>query len=131
MSDAEFRALAQFRYDLRRFLHFAEERARAVGLTPAQYQLLLVVRGWDADAHPAIADVAERLQLRHHSAVELVQRAEAAGLVTTRVDPDDGRRHQLHLTAKGARDVGVVARQNRDELRRFRAEMADALGELG
>src|SRR5919205_1305408 len=100
LADGEYRALARFRYALRKFLRFSEEEARRAGLTPAQHQLLLVIRGFP-DGAPSVSDLAERLQQRHHSVVELVDRAEAAGLVWREEDHSDRRRHLVRLTAAG------------------------------
>lgn len=130
LSDAEYRALADFRHALRVFLRFSEDAARAAGLTPAQHQLLLAVRG-AVDHDPDITELAERLQLKHHSVVEALARASDAGLVAAGADATDARRQRISLTPKGAallRDLSVA---HRDELRRFRAEMADVLDELG
>src|SRR4029078_12587401 len=95
LSDHEYRALAQFRGGLRGFLHFSEQAARDAGTTPAQHQLLLAVRGHPASECPVFVDLARPLQLRHHSAVELVDRAEAAGLVRRTPDPADLRRQHV------------------------------------
>ena len=78
LSDDGYKALASFRYGLRRFLHFSEEAARAAGLTPAQHQLLLAVRGHDGEGPPTIGEVAEHLQLKVHSTGELVGRTVAS-----------------------------------------------------
>jgi DNA-binding MarR family transcriptional regulator len=129
LSDADYRALADFRHALRVFLRFSEDAARAAGLTPAQHQLLLAVRGTDGD--PDITELAERLQLKHHSVVEALARATHAGLTEAVADADDGRRQRIRLTPEGAgilRDLSVA---HRDELRRFRVEMGDVLRELG
>jgi DNA-binding MarR family transcriptional regulator len=130
LSDREYRALAQFRSTLRRFLHFSEEAARDAGTTPAQHQLLLAVRGHPGPDAPVVGDLAEALQLRHHSAVELVDRAARAGLVTRTPDPDDLRRHQVALTALGRRLLEDLTVVHRGELRRFRTQMVDLLGDL-
>jgi DNA-binding MarR family transcriptional regulator len=130
VTDAEYRALARFRYALRVFLRFSEDAARDAGITPNQHQLLLAIRGFP-EAAPTISDVAEWLQLRHHSAVELVDRAVDAGLVRRRSDQDDRRRQRLGLTAAGTRLLDELSTLHRAELRRFRREMADVLGELG
>jgi DNA-binding MarR family transcriptional regulator len=122
LSDRDYETLASFRYALRKFLRFSDDAARSAGMTPHQHQLLLVVRGWPGDTRPSITDVAEWLQLRHHSAVELVQRAAANGLVTVRHDDADGRRQLLQLTALGRRRLTEVSLANRDELRRFRTQ---------
>src|SRR3954462_12099701 len=93
LSSTEYQALARFRHALRVFQRFSEDAARAAGVTPAQHQLLLAIRGWDGSGdHPSISDLADQLQLKHHSAVELVQRATAAGLVVGHTDAIDGRR---------------------------------------
>jgi DNA-binding MarR family transcriptional regulator len=131
LTDREYRALADFRHALRVFQHFSEDAARAEGLAPNQHQLLLAVRGFDGEGAPTISDVAERLQLQHHSTVELVGRAVRAGLLRRAPDAADKRRQRLSLTAKGERRLSALAVVHRDELRRFRDEMADVLRELG
>jgi DNA-binding MarR family transcriptional regulator len=122
VSDAEYQALAQFRRALRAFLHFSEEAARQAGLTPAQHQLLLAIRGNRSASPPTIGDIAEWMKLRHHSMVELVDRAEAAGLVRRVDDPDDHRRQRVALTPIGAERLAALSALHREELRRFREE---------
>jgi DNA-binding MarR family transcriptional regulator len=129
LSDADYRALALFRRALRQFLRFSEDQARGAGLTPSQHQLLLAVRGAPSSP-PTIGEVADALQLRHHSTVELVDRAQAAGLLEREADESDARRQLLRLTAKGEEVLAALTRVHRDELRRFRAEMLDVLKEL-
>ena len=131
IDDADYRTLARFRHVLRAYAAFSDEAARNAGVAPAQYQLLVMIRGWGGTGDPSISDVAELLVLRHHSAVELVQRARAAGLVVTADDPDDGRRQLLRLTAAGQQRLSTLARLHRDELRRFRADLAEVTAELG
>ena len=130
LSDGDYLALARFRYALRVFLRFSEDAARAAGITPAHHQLLLVVRGWDGDGPPSTADLAQRLQLRSHSTVELVQRAGTAGLVATIGDDSDGRIHRVTLTPEGESILASLSLQHRDELSRFRTEMTDILDDL-
>jgi DNA-binding MarR family transcriptional regulator len=130
ISDADYQALARFRHALRIFQRFSEDAARAAGLTPAQHQLLLAVKGWIGDDPPTIGEVAERLQLKHHSAVELVQRAAAAGLIETAPDVHDGRRQRLSVTEAGEQKLESLSVLHRDELRRFRLDMNDVLREL-
>jgi DNA-binding MarR family transcriptional regulator len=130
LSDPDYRSLARFRYALRVFLRFSERAAREAGLTPAQHQLLLAIRGWPGDAPPTIGDLAEQLQLAHHSVVELIDRAEAAGLVERHTDPDDRRRQRLAPTAAGESVLASLTAAHRDELRHFRREMADVLHAL-
>jgi DNA-binding MarR family transcriptional regulator len=100
-SDLDLQALLEFRTALRRFNHWSEQQAKAVGLTHAQHQLLLAVKGHPGDQAPTIGDVADYLLLRHHSAVELVNRAQAGGLIERQRDPNDGRIVRLKLTHKG------------------------------
>lgn len=131
LSASNYRTLARFRYALRLFQRFSEDAARSVGLTPAQHQLMLAVKGWDGPDDPTIGDLAEKLQLRHHSTVELVQRASGGDLVTTISDAHDGRVQRVVLTTTGEELLSSLSVTHRDELRRFRAEMADLLEELG
>jgi DNA-binding MarR family transcriptional regulator len=116
---ADYRRLLEFRTGLRRFLHWSEEQARAVGVSPAQHQLILAVRGHADERGPTIGEVADYLLLRHHSAVELVDRAEDAGLVRRGHDQDDHRIVRLRLTARGA-----------DKLRQLTAVMLEELERL-
>lgn len=119
----EYRALASFRKALRMFLRFSEDAAREVGVTPAQHQLLLAIKGFGGDGAPSVGDVADALQLKHHSTVELVDRAAAAGLVARLDDPDDARRHLLALRPEGERILARLSDLHRSELRRFRTEV--------
>jgi DNA-binding MarR family transcriptional regulator len=130
LSESDYLTLARFRYALRVFLRFSEDAARAAGVTPAQHQLLLAVKGWDGESPPTISDLARRLQLKNHSTVELVQRATTAGLVDADSDAEDGRRHLVGLTDLGESILESLSLQHRDELRRFRTEMNDVLREL-
>jgi len=131
LSPRDYQALARFRYALRVFQRFSEDAARAAGVTPAQHQLLLAIKGWDGNGAPSVSDLADRLQLKHHSTVELVQRATAAGLVDATPDAADARRLQIALTPDGERVLASLSLLHRDELRRFRSEMHDVLAELG
>jgi len=129
LTDAEYRVLGRFRVALRIFLRFSADAATAAGITPNQHQLLLAIRA--SDAAPSIGDMAYALQLRHHSTVELVDRAVEAGLVARETDVDDRRRQRLSLTREGERILGSLSATHREELRRFREEMAEVLRELG
>src|SRR6187401_1656666 len=130
LSHSDYVSLATFRHALRVFMRFSEDAAREAGVTPAQHQLLLSIRGWDGPGQASIADLADRLQLKHHSTAELVSRAAEAGLVSTSTDPDDGRRQLLGLTDRGRDVLASLSLLHRDELRRFKAEMHDLLSEL-
>jgi len=118
LTDADYEALLGFRDELRRFLYWSEQQAVAAGITPAQYQLLLAIRGHTSGA-PSIGDVAEHLLLRHHSVVGLVDRAEAAELVERRVDPDDQRLVRLSVTPRGARLLRRLAALHLTEIRKL------------
>ena len=121
--DAEYRRLLELRTGLRRFLRWSEQQAVAVGITPAQHQLLLAVRGHPGPEGPAIGDLAETLLLRHHSVVGLVDRAVAAGLVDRHTDPDDHRVVRLRLTPAGARRLHRLSGAHLEELRRLAPRM--------
>jgi DNA-binding MarR family transcriptional regulator len=100
--ESDYRSLARFRYALRRFLRFSEEAARRAGVSPAQYQLLLFVRSFGEEP-PSVADLAERLQIRHQSAVGLIDRCARAALVRRERDAGDARKVRVRLTPSGAR----------------------------
>ena len=117
LTDADYRELLRFRDALRRFLHWSETRAKAIGLTPAQHQLLLAVRGHVGA--PTIGDVADHLLLRHHSVVELVRRAERAGLLERSADAADHRVVRLTLSAEGEARLGQLSAMHLDELQRL------------
>ena len=121
LTDRDYQHLLRFRTELRRFLRWSEERAQAEGLTAAQHQLLLAVRG-SADPHGAtIKEVADALLLKHHTATELVDRAEAGGLLRRERDGTDHRVVRLHITRAGAGKLARLSRQHLDELKRLRA----------
>jgi DNA-binding MarR family transcriptional regulator len=127
---ADYQTLARFRRALREFLHFSESAARAAGLTPAQHQLLLAVKGTESGEPPTIGEVADSLKLRHHSTVELVDRAAAAGLLERRTDPEDARCQRLVLTPLGEQKLAGLSALHRDEVRRFREEMVARLASI-
>jgi DNA-binding MarR family transcriptional regulator len=112
----EYGALADFRHQLRLFLAFSEERARAVGLEPRQHQLLLALRGLPEDVPPTIGALAERLLLRHHTVVELVDRLERRGLVRRSRAAEDRRQARLAVTARGSSTLRRLSLEHRDEL---------------
>jgi DNA-binding MarR family transcriptional regulator len=117
LSREDYENLLAFRTSLRRFLHWSETQARAAGLTPAQHQLMLAVKGHPGAHGPTIGDLAGYLMLRPHSAVELVDRAEAAGVVERWGDDDDGRVTRVRLTAEGEARLASLAQAHLDELR--------------
>ena len=119
--DADYRRLLDFRTGLRRFLHWSEEQAEKAGLTPAQHQLLLAIRGHHGaeGEGPTIGDVAGYLLLRHHSAVGLVDRAVKAGLVERREDPVDRRMVRLSLSALGSGTLEQLSELHLEEIKRL------------
>ncbi len=117
--DEDYRKLLHFRDGIRRFLAWSASQAGAQGLTPMQHQLLLAIRGHDDALDPTIGDVAEHLLIRHHSAVELVDRAAGAGLVERRRDPADGRVVRLGLTRLGQDKLEALAEAHLEELKRL------------
>lgn len=116
ITPAEYRALGEFRYQLRRFLSFSDDVARAHGLEPAQHQLLLAIRAATFDEEPTIGDLAERLILRHHSVVGLVNRLEHRGLVERRRGEPDRRQVHVRLTARGENALRDLTLDHRAEL---------------
>lgn len=131
MTDRQYQSLAEFRFALRVFLRFSEEAAREVGLTPAQHQLLLAIRGWPPGLdEPSIGALAERLQSTPQSTLELARRAEEADLVTVNAARQDRRRQVVTLTERANVRLDALSAAHRDELRRFRRTMDAILDEL-
>jgi len=115
----DYRALLAFRTALRRFVRWSELQAEEAGLTGTQHQLLLAVKGHDDPRGPTIGDVADHLLLRHHSAVELVNRAQSADLVIRMRDDADGRIVRLRLTPAGEKAIATLTQLHLDELRQL------------
>jgi DNA-binding MarR family transcriptional regulator len=112
-----FEALADFRYAIRRYLNFSERNARAAGLEPQQYQALLAIKGVPVSQKATVGVLAERLQIQHHSAVELMDRLEKRGLVRRARSQVDRRQVLVQLTPSGERKLKRVSLPHRDELR--------------
>ena len=126
----DYRALAEFRYQLRRFLHFSEQKARAIGLEPQQHQLLLAVKGMPKNTKATIGEIAERLQLQHHSTVELVDRLVERGLVERRRDDEDHRRVIVYLTDGGEEVLRQLSETHLTELRTIGPDLVRVLSTL-
>ena len=124
---SDYQALAEFRYQIRRFLHFSEQVVKQSGLERGQYQLMLAIKGMPAEVRPRIRELANRMQIRHHSAVELVNRLEAGGFVHRTRAHDDRREVLLALTPKGERVLGELAIHHHDELRSAGPQLVAAL----
>jgi DNA-binding MarR family transcriptional regulator len=121
------RNLAEFRYELRRFLQFSEGCAAEAGLHPQQHQLLLQLAGAPDEVETTVSYAAERLGLRHHTVVELSKRCEEAGLIDRYQDTNDRRRIQLRLTAKGHRVLRVLSENHERELYELAPRLIGAL----
>jgi DNA-binding MarR family transcriptional regulator len=119
LTKQDFEALARFRFGIRRYLRFSEETVRRHGVAPQQYQLMLAIKGFPGRDWAMVRELAERLQLRHHSVVELVNRAQSQQLVRRTTDPDDARAVRVALTEHGEHLLGRLSALHRDELRRM------------
>jgi DNA-binding MarR family transcriptional regulator len=119
VSDDDYARILRFRTGLRRFERWSEQQAEAAGVTSAQHQLLLAVRGHPDRRGPTVGELAEYLMLRHHSVVELIDRAVAAGLVTRSSDPDDRRLVRLRATPRGNAILRRLTRAHLTELSRL------------
>lgn len=130
LSQADFEHLLQLRMGLRRFLRWSEQQAQTTGLTPAQHQLLLAIKGHPDAAGPTIGEIANYLVLRHHSAVGLVDRAAAAGLVKRNPDPTNNSVVRVTLTPAGAEKLDALAETHLQELAHLAPTMRTLWQEL-
>jgi DNA-binding MarR family transcriptional regulator len=129
--DDDYRRLLEFRTGLRRFLRWSEEQAEDAGITPLQHQLMLAIRGHGDPRGPTIGAVASYLVSKHHSVVELVDRAEAAGLVRRLQDAEDHRAVRLKLTREGERILERLGALTVSELSRLAPTMQEMWAGLG
>ena len=127
---SDYRALAEFRYQIRRFLRFSEDAARQARIEPQHHQLMLAIKGSPSGKHARVADLAERLQLHHNSVVELVGRLAAKGLIERHRGDDDRREVHVSLTSRGQRVLRDLSIYHRDELRSTAPHLAAALSKL-
>jgi DNA-binding MarR family transcriptional regulator len=130
LSVEEYRALAEFRHQVRRFLCFSEEQVRALGMEPQQHQLLLGIKGLPDGATATIGEMAERLQLKHHSTVELVDRLEKHGHVVRELSAQDRRQVIVRLTPLGAAVLQKLSVAHHQELETAGPRLAKALGSI-
>ncbi len=131
LSLADYRLLAEFRYLLARFLSFSAHAADAAGLAPRQHQALLAIKGYPGGGPVTVGDLAERLGIRHHSAVGLVDRLVQSGYLVRRADPLDRRRAILSLTAGAEQALAALSAVHRAELRRIAPLLKPLLSQLG
>ena len=126
----QYHAMAEFRYEIRRFLNFSERAARAAGLEPQQHQGLMTVKGIPKGRNATVGYVAEHLQIRHHSAVELVNRLEARGLLRRARSRGDRREVWLELTPRGEKVLQRLAAAHQAELRSLAPKLLRALRDV-
>jgi DNA-binding MarR family transcriptional regulator len=125
--EGDYRALAEFRYHIGRYLDFSDQAARAAGIEPGQYQLLVAIRGLPESVEPIVGALAQQLRRHHHSTVELINRAESNDLVRrSRV----GTRVLVRLTRKGERILTEAVEERLEELRVAGPLLVKALQQL-
>jgi len=126
-TDRDYRALAAFRHQLRRFIAFSESAARDVGIEPRQHQLLLAIRGLPPEVEPTVGALATQLVVRHHTVVELVDRLVTAGLVVRDRNTRDRRAVRLRITPQGERVLEDLTQAHLEELRVWAPALVEAL----
>ena len=124
---ADYQALAEFRYQIRQFLHFSEEAVQRAGMEKQQYQFMLAIKGMPEGVRPLIRELANRMQIQHHSAVELVNRMEARGFVKRERGQSDRREVLVELTPKGENLLAELVQHHREELRTAGPRLIGAL----
>lgn len=124
---SDYQSLAELRYQIRKFVRFSEQAARKAGMEPRQHQLLLAIKGLPETVRPRIGVLAERLQLQHHSTVELADRLAKGGYIRRRRDGEDRREVLLHLTAKGENVLRRLSLDHKQELRNAGPTLMEAL----
>ncbi len=124
---SDYQSLAELRYQIRKFVRFSEQAARKAGMEPRQHQLLLAIKGLPETERPRIGVLAERLQLQHHSTVELADRLAKGGYIRRRRDSEDRREVLLSLTAKGENLLRRLSLDHRQELRNAGPTLIGAL----
>jgi DNA-binding MarR family transcriptional regulator len=130
VSQEEYETLAAFRYQLRQFLRFSEEAAQSVGLTPQQHQALLTIKGFPARDYVTIGELAEWLQIKHHSTVGLVNRLVAQDLVTRKAGIEDRRQVYITLTPQGMELLSELTAAHKEEVQRIRVTLQQLLDGL-
>lgn len=123
----DYQALAEFRYQIRKFLRFSEQAVQTAGMEVGQYQLMLAIKGMPEGVRPRIRELANRMHIQHHSAVELANRLESGGYVRREQAQADRREVLLALTTKGERVLGELALHHHEELRSAAPDLVAAL----
>jgi DNA-binding MarR family transcriptional regulator len=129
-AQVDYHALAELRYRIRTFVSFSERAARAHGIEPKQHQALLAIKGLPRELRPTLRVLAERLQLRHHSVVELIDRLEAAGYATRVQNAEDRREVLVFLSAGGEQLLRTLSVVHQEELQVVGPELVHALQTL-
>ena len=131
ISKAQYETLASFRFALRKFLRFSENAANEAGITAQQHQALLAIKGCPEHDYLTVGELADRLQIAHHSAVGLVDRLAAEKLTVRKPSPTDRRQACIHLTPKGEKILESLSEVHREQLRRIGPELGQLLQRLG
>jgi DNA-binding MarR family transcriptional regulator len=130
LKKAQYETLAEFRYTLRQFIHFSEKAAQAAGIPPQQHQALLAIKGFPGRYRVSVGELAERLQLRHHSTVGLVDRLVAEKLVARAPSTEDRRKVFIQLTRRGENVLAKLSSAHSQQLRRMRPGLSRLLKQL-
>jgi DNA-binding MarR family transcriptional regulator len=130
ITKAQYETLAAFRFALRQFLRFSEDAAHDAGLTPQQHQALLAIKGYPGRDYVSISELAERLQIAHHSTVGLVDRLELEKLIVRKPAAEDRRRVWVTLSKRGEEILGLLTAAHREQLRRIGPDFAGMLQHL-
>jgi DNA-binding MarR family transcriptional regulator len=130
ISQRDYAMLAAFRYALRQFLHFSDAAAHTAGLTPQQHQALLAIKGFPGRDFVTIGELAERLQLAHHSAVGLVDRLQKQKYIRRAQDAADHRKVHVQLTVKGEKVLEKLSAEHREQLRRISPQIKSLVEHL-
>ena len=130
LTKSHYESLAALRHALRRFLHFSAEAARAAGVPPQQHQALLAIKGFPGRDHVSVGELADSLQLRHHSAVELVDRLVRHRLLRRVPSRTDRRRVEVHLTARGEKVIRSLSSVHLRELAQLGPELHRLIGSI-
>ncbi len=130
LNKSQYETLAAFRYALRRFIHFSEEAAHSAGIKAQQYQALLAIKGFPSRDSVTVGELAERLQLRHHSVVGLIDRLVVEELVVRMPSAQDRRQVFIQLTSRGEKVLETLASVHREQLKRIGPEIRQLLERL-